>query len=101
MRILIAPSRVALSLALALGLLFLFFRGVDSSALGRAFGPPTPCLVGVVVMTGCDLQGARVALGFLLAPLGTCPFPGSFSATVIGFMTGLLVPRAGEVARPT
>ena len=94
-------SRVALSLVLAAGLLFLFFRGVDWSALGRAFRSANPLyLVGVVLMTGVTYMARAWRWGFLLAPLGHVPFPRLFSATVIGFMTGLLVPRAGEVVRP-
>ena len=94
-------SRVALSLVLALGLLALFFRGVDWSALGRAFRSANPLyLVGVVLVTGLTYAARAWRWGFLLAPLGHVPFPRLFSTTVIGFMTGLLVPRAGEVVRP-
>jgi len=94
-------SRVALSLVLALGLLLLFFRGVDWSALGRAFRSAHPLyLVGVVLVTGLTYAARAWRWGFLLAPLGHVPFPRLFSTTVIGFMTGLLVPRAGEVVRP-
>jgi uncharacterized protein (TIRG00374 family) len=38
--------------------------------------------------------------GYLLEPLARVPFARLFSATVVGFMTGLVVPRAGEVVRP-
>ena len=94
-------SRVALSLVLALGLLFLFFRGVDWSALGRAFRSANPLyLVGVVFVTGLTYMARAWRWGYLLAPLGHVPFPRLFSATVIGFMSGLLIPRAGEVVRP-
>ena len=80
---------------------FLFFRGVDWSALGRAFRSANPLyLVGVVLMTGVTYMARAWRWGFLLAPLGHVPLPRLFSATVIGFMTGLLVPRAGEVVRP-
>ena len=94
-------SRVALSLLLALALLFLFFRGVDWSALGRAFRAASPVyLAGVVLATLLTYLARAWRWGYLLAPLGHVPFPRLFSATVVGFMTGLLVPRAGEVVRP-
>jgi uncharacterized protein (TIRG00374 family) len=38
--------------------------------------------------------------GFLLAPLGRVRFADLYSATMVGFMTGLVVPRAGEIVRP-
>ena len=94
-------SRVGLSLLLAAGLLFLFFRGVDWSALGRAFrAADRVFLLGVVLVTGLTYAARAWRWGFLLAPLARVPFSRLFSATVIGFMTGLLVPRAGEVVRP-
>jgi uncharacterized protein (TIRG00374 family) len=94
-------SRVGLSLLLAAGLLFFFFRGVDWTALGRAFRTADPLfLLGVVLVTGLTYAARAWRWGFLLAPLAHVPFPRLFSATVVGFMTGLLVPRAGEVVRP-
>jgi hypothetical protein len=38
--------------------------------------------------------------GGLLAPLARVPFSRLFSATIVGFMVGLLIPRAGELIRP-
>jgi uncharacterized protein (TIRG00374 family) len=93
--------RVGLSLLLAGGLLFLFFRGVDWNAMGRALRAADPIyLCGVVLVTLVTYAARAWRWGFLLAPLARVPFPRLFSATVIGFMTGLLIPRAGEVVRP-
>jgi uncharacterized protein (TIRG00374 family) len=93
--------RVGLSLLLAVGLLFLFFRGVDWNAMGRALRAADPIyLCGVVLVTLVTYAARAWRWGFLLAPLARVPFPRLFSATVIGFMTGLLIPRAGEVVRP-
>jgi hypothetical protein len=93
--------RVALSLLLAVGLLILFFRGVDWNAMGRAFRAADPVyLCGVVLVTLVTYAARAWRWGFLLAPLARVPFSRLFSATVIGFMSGLLVPRAGEVVRP-
>ena len=38
--------------------------------------------------------------GDLLLPLGRVPYPDLFSATMVGFASGLLIPRAGELLRP-
>lgn len=93
--------RVGLSLLLAGGLLFLFFRGVDWNAMGRALRAADPLyLCGVVSVTLVTYAARAWRWGFLLAPLARVPFARLFSATVIGFMTGLLIPRAGEVVRP-
>jgi uncharacterized protein (TIRG00374 family) len=93
--------RVGLSLLLAVGLLFLFFRGVDWNAMGRALRTADPrYLCGVFLATLLVYAARAWRWGFLLAPLARVPFASLFSATVIGFMSGMLVPRAGEVVRP-
>jgi uncharacterized protein (TIRG00374 family) len=93
--------RVALSLVLAAFLLFLFFRGVDWNAMGRALRGADPrYLGGVVVVTLLTYAARAWRWGFLLAPLARVPFKHLLSATFIGFMSGILVPRAGEVLRP-
>ena len=38
--------------------------------------------------------------GYLLAPMARVPIGELFSATCVGFMSGLVVPRAGEFLRP-
>jgi hypothetical protein len=82
-------------------LLALFFRGVEWGALVAAFRAADPVLLaGVVLATGVTYALRAWRLGFLLAPLARVPFRPLFSATVVGFMAGLLVPRAGEVVRP-
>ena len=93
--------RVALSLLLAVGLLLLFFRGVDWNAMGRALRAADPIyLCGVVLVTLVTYAARAWRWGFLLAPLARVPFGRLFSATFVGFMTGLLIPRAQEVVRP-
>jgi hypothetical protein len=93
--------RVALSLLLALVLLLVFFRGVDWSAMGRALRAADPVYLGGVVLVTIATYAARAwRWGFLLAPLARVPFHRLFSVTLIGFMTGMLIPRAGEVVRP-
>ena len=93
--------RVALSLLLAAGLLYLFFRGVDWAAMGHALRSADPVyLAGVVIVTVATYAARAWRWGFLLAPMARVPFARLFSATVIGFMSGMLIPRAGEVVRP-
>ena len=93
--------RVAVSLLLAALLLYLFFRGVDWNAMGRALRAADPLyLAGVVVATVATYVARAWRWGFLLAPMARVPFARLFSATVVGFMTGMLIPRAGEVVRP-
>jgi glycosyltransferase 2 family protein len=86
---------------LALALLGLFFRGVDWAALKAAFRSADPWFLGGVVVATLVTYLARAwRWGYLLAPLARVPFLRLFSVTLVGFMSGLLVPRAGEVVRP-
>ena len=85
----------------AVVLLALFFRGVDWDALGAALRSADRGQLAVVSAITVLVYGLRAwRWGFLLAPLARVPFPRLLSATYVGFMTGLLVPRAGEVVRP-
>jgi glycosyltransferase 2 family protein len=94
-------GRLLIGGLLALGLLLLFFRGVDWRALGSAFRTARPLfLAGVVLATVGQYLVRSWRWGFLLAPIARVPFRRLFSATTVGFMTGLLVPRAGELVRP-
>jgi uncharacterized protein (TIRG00374 family) len=94
-------SRVGLSLLLAASLLALFFRGVDWHAMGRALRAADPAyLAAVVVVTLLTYAARSWRWGYLLAPLARVPFWRLFSATFVGFMAGLLIPRAQEVVRP-
>lgn len=85
----------------ALGLLALFFRGMDWAALGRALmGARWLPLLGVLVVTVLLYAIRAWRWGALLAPLARVGFADLFSATMVGFASGLLVPRAGEILRP-
>lgn len=86
---------------LALVLLAFFFRGVDWSALGAALrGARLVPLAGLVVVTLAAYAARAWRWGDLLLPLGRVRYPDLFSATMVGFATGLLIPRAGELVRP-
>ncbi len=85
----------------ALGLLALFFRGMDWGGLGRALvGARWLPLAGVVLVTVLLYAIRAWRWGALLAPLGRVGMADLFSATMVGFASGLLVPRAGEILRP-
>ena len=93
--------RLLLGAALGLGLLALFLRGVDGRALADAFGAADPLLLaGVALVTVLTYLARAWRWGYLLSPVVRVPFGRLFSATAVGFMTGLVIPRAGEVVRP-
>jgi len=94
-------GRLLLGLLAAIVLLALFFRGIDWADLGAALASahwlPLAGLVAVTVV----LYGIRAwRWGGLLGPLGRVRYPDLFSATMVGFASGLLIPRAGELLRP-
>ena len=77
------------------------FRGMDFPTLGRALAKADPlCLAGVVLAALITYLLRAWRWGYLLAPMARVPLGELFSATCIGFMTGLVVPRAGEIVRP-
>ncbi len=94
-------TRLLLGALAALALLALFFRGLDWKALGSALASARWLpLAGLVVLTVAIYAVRAWRWGGLLAPLGRVGFSDLFSATMVGFASGLLVPRAGEILRP-
>jgi hypothetical protein len=86
---------------LALVLLAFFFRGVDWSALGTALREARLLpLLGLVLATLGVYTLRAWRWGDMLLPLGRVGMGDLFSATMVGFASGLLVPRAGEIVRP-
>src|SRR4051812_49922516 len=74
---------------------------MDWRALGAAFRTANHLyLAGVVAITVVTYFLRAWRWGNLLAPLARVPLRDLFPATAVGFMTALLVPRAGEVVRP-
>jgi uncharacterized protein (TIRG00374 family) len=93
--------RLLLGALAAAALLALFFRGVDWNALGAALrSADRGRLIGVAAVTVVVYALRAWRWGALLQPLARVPFMRLLSATFVGFMTGLLIPRAGEVVRP-
>jgi len=82
-------------------LLVFFFRGMDWAALGTALREARLLpLLGLVVVTLAVYSARAWRWGDLLLPLGRVPYRDLFSATMVGFASGLLIPRAGELLRP-
>jgi uncharacterized membrane protein YbhN (UPF0104 family) len=93
--------RLLVGALLGVGLLALFFRGLDWSALLDAFRAADPrYLVGVVLSTVLTYLARAWRWGYLLRPLARVPLMRLFAITNVGFATGLVIPRAGEVVRP-
>ena len=93
-------GRLILGVALAAVLLSLVFWKVDWDALRTALEGPSRSPARALGGDGGGLRRPRLALGFLLAPLGRVRFVDLFSATAVGFAAGLVVPRAQEILRP-
>ena len=94
-------TRLLFGTALAAALLVFFFQGVDWNALGQALRNARILpLCGVVLVTVAIYAVRAWRWGDLLAPLGRVGYADLFSATMVGFAAGLLVPRAGELLRP-
>jgi glycosyltransferase 2 family protein len=85
----------------ALALLAFFFRGIDGAGLARALAEARLLpLAGFVLVTLVIYAMRAWRWGALLAPLGRVRYADLFSATMVGFASGLLIPRAGELLRP-
>jgi uncharacterized protein (TIRG00374 family) len=86
---------------LAVGLLALFLRGIEWPELLAAFGRAKPAYLAAVVLVTIVVYVVRAwRWGYLLRPLAPVPFLPLLSATIVGFLSALVVPRAGEVLRP-
>lgn len=93
--------RLAVGGLLAAGLLAAVLRGVEWPALLRALREAHLApLAGLLVVSVATYWIRAWRWGFLLAPLGRVPLSRLFPVTMIGFLAGLVVPRAAEVLRP-
>jgi uncharacterized membrane protein YbhN (UPF0104 family) len=94
-------ARLLLGVLFAALLLLWFFRGIDWVALVQALREARPApLVGLALVTVGVYVVRAWRWGDLLAPLGRVGYTDLFSATMVGFASGLLIPRAGELLRP-
>jgi uncharacterized protein (TIRG00374 family) len=96
-------GRLAIGGVLALLLLYWFFRGMDLERLGTALSKAKDrphYLLGVLGVTVLVYLARAWRWGYLLSPLARVSLMDLFSATMVGFGSGLLIPRAGEILRP-
>jgi glycosyltransferase 2 family protein len=100
--ILASPKvKTAAIAALAVLLLWLFFRGADLGTIWKSLVSARPELIlaaVAVVMFTYFLRALRWRT--LLSPLGRASLANCFSTTVIGFMVNFIAGRLGEIARP-
>ena len=93
--------RLGLGVVLAVFLLWLATRGVNSAELLPAMAHAKPLPLVLVVGLTVGMYGIRAMRWRLLLPaLKDAPVFDLFGITNIGFMAGLVIPRAGEVLRP-
>ena len=98
-----ATTQALLGAALAVVLLWLFFRGTDLGAIRQHLAEANPALLlAAVAMTLVTNLWRALRWKVLLAPLGRAGLWNCFAMTIIGFMVNFLVPpgRLGEIARP-
>ncbi|HLA79071.1 MAG TPA: lysylphosphatidylglycerol synthase transmembrane domain-containing protein [Vicinamibacteria bacterium] len=93
--------RLALGALLALGLLYFVLKDLQLQTLWTALRSASPFyLLAVLAVTVVTYAARAWRWGGLLSPLARVPFLDLFSATWVGFMSGLVIPRAGEIVRP-
>lgn len=93
--------RFSVGIVLAALLLWLATRGVDPGALVEAMKHAKPLpLLGVVVLTAMMYVIRAMRWRLLFPGLRVASILDLYAITNIGFMAGLVIPRAGEVVRP-
>lgn len=97
-----AHIRTVIVLALAAGLVLLFFRNVDVRlVVGEILKARLPWLATSLAATLISLVIRSFRWQYLLEPLGHASFGNAFRATAVGFAASSVLPaRAGEVIRP-
>jgi uncharacterized protein (TIRG00374 family) len=94
-------AQVALSTALAAGLLLVFMRQVELEPLERAIASASrPWLLASLGISLATFLLRAVRWTWLLRPVGRVPVWPAFLATSVGFAANNLPARVGEVIRP-
>lgn len=94
-------ARLLVGALLAAGLLAVFFRGVDAAELLAALRSAHPgWLAGIVASAAVTYVLRAWRWGAFLEPLAKVPLSRLVRVTVVGFMSGLFIPRASELVRP-
>jgi hypothetical protein len=94
-------AQIALSVALAAGLLWLFLRQVELEPLERAIASASrPWLLASLGISVTTFVLRAVRWTWLLRPVGRVPVWPAFLATAVGFAANNLPARIGEVIRP-
>src|SRR5689334_5936177 len=84
----------------AVALLALFLRGTNWAELANAFAHARIGYLALMVLATIVAYFVRAwRWGDLYRPLATIPYADLLSATYVGFMSALLVPRSGEILR--
>src|ERR1041385_2561051 len=97
-----AHIRTAIVLALAAGLVLVFFRNVDLRNVATEILRAQPGWLAISLgTTFVSLVIRSLRWQYLLEPLGHASFSNAFRATAVGFAASSILPaRAGEVIRP-
>lgn len=93
--------KVLVSLALAVGLIWLLVRQVDPAEVGRRIAAASPAWLwasGGLALVTYLMRAWRWT--WILRPVGRVAFGPSFYATAVGFAANFLPARAGEIIRP-
>jgi len=93
--------QLLVGIIIGVALLAWFLHGQNWSEIADAFRRAhVSYLFGLVAATIVAYAVRSWRWGLLYRPLASVPFADLHSATYVGFMSGQLVPRAGEVLRP-
>jgi uncharacterized protein (TIRG00374 family) len=91
----------ALGASLGAALLAAIFADARGEVLLSTLAAADPRWLVLVALASFSAYGARAwRIGALLAPLSHIPYSRLLSATYVGYMAGLFVPRSGELLRP-
>lgn len=94
--------QIAISVALAAGLLAFFLSRVDLAEIGRRIAHASPSWLLLSLLLGLSTFALRtLRWTWMLRPVARVSFWSAFFATAVGFAANTILPaRAGEIVRP-